>query len=234
MKIFRTGPFLLVLFLSLFLVQLPTHANSLPLTVSVGYADNVHCPEFTSTDPGICTTLSNPNFPSPWQGSSGIGQFLGVGVGGVGFDAGAMLLTNNSGADISVSDVTVTIGILSFDLWKNFTVANGKSDILTMTSFDANLVPNFDSSDTGQGNVIPSIAITIGGNTTILSDTNQILNTGGGDPGCSEPTCTLTNEAIPWSLIPGQVVAAPEPSSFFLLGSGLVWLGAGFRRKFHR
>jgi hypothetical protein len=230
MKILRTVPFLFVLFASLLVVQLPTHANSLPLTVSVGYADNAHCPQFTQQNPGICTTLANPNFPNPWKGSPGIAHFLGVGVGGVGFDAGALLLTNNSGADVNVSAVTVTIGAQSFslDLWQNFTVPIGQSDILTMTSFDPILGPNFDSSDTGQGNVTPSIAITIGGNTTVLSDADKILNTGGFDLGCTESTCTLTNESHPW------VVVTPEPSSMLLLGSGLLWLGVGFRRKFHR
>jgi hypothetical protein len=245
MKNFRTGAFLFVLFVSLLVVQLPTHANSLPLTVSVGYADNIHCTDFGKT-PLDCLTAVNPMFPNPWQGSAGV-NFIGQGITtapGVptGFDAGGLLLVNNTGADVSVSDVMVTIGSNTFDLWGSFVVGkNGGEVILTQTS---DSTANFDTSDTtpsnGGGqcctneNLIPGITFKIGANTFTLMDQNQILNTGGFDLGCKTTDCVSTNEAHPWELIPGQVVATPEPSSFLLLGSGLLWLGAGFRRKFHR
>jgi PEP-CTERM motif len=237
MKIFRTVPFLFVLLASLFIVQLPTHANSLPLTVSVGYADNSHCPTF-NTNPATCVSPLPANFPGIWNGSPNT-IFFGQGVQGVAFDSGALLLTNNSGADVTVADVNVNIGGTPFDLWGSFTVPNGQSVILTQFGFPVNsLNPNFDTSDlTGccsNNGVIPSIAITIGSTTTTLLDTNQILNTGGFDLGCLTSDCVSTNESHDWSLIPGQVAAAPEPSSIILLGSGLLWLGVGFRRKFHR
>jgi PEP-CTERM motif len=66
-------------------------------------------------------------------------------------------------------------------------------------------------------------------------DTNQILNTGGFDVGCTPVTipmgtCLSVNEASPWSLIPGQTTT-PEPASILLLGSGLLSLGTFVRRK---
>jgi PEP-CTERM motif len=231
---------LLPALLYLLLFQPKVSATTLPLTVSVGYADNIHCADF-NTNPLDCLTAVNPNFPNPWQGSSGV-VFMGQGITtapGVptAFDAGGLLLTNTSGADVNVSDVQVTIGTSSFDLWGSFTVPNGMSVILTQTS---NTMANFDTSDTtptgGGGqcctndNLIPKIAINIGGQITTLMDANQILNTGGFDLGCSNPDCVSVNESSPWSLIPGQT-ATPEPASILLLGSGLLSLGTFVRRK---
>ena len=232
----------LVLLFALVLLMFPREGSttSLPLTVSVGYADNIHCADF-NTNPLDCLTAANPNFPNPWQGSAGV-VFIGQGITtapGVptAFDAGGLLLTNTSGADVNVSDVQVTIGTTSFDLWGSFTVPNGMSVILTQTS---NSKANFDTSDTtptgGGGqcctndNLIPQISINIGGQVTTLLDTNQILNTGGFDLGCSNPDCVSVNESSPWSLIPGQT-ATPEPASILLLGSGLLSLGTFVRRK---
>ena len=233
----RPRPLLLILFALFILIQLPAFANGVPVTVSVGYADNIHCPTFISVGPASCVSNPPMTFPNPWMGSSGISQFIGEGVEGVGFDAGALLLTNNSGGAVTVSDVTVTVGTgNTFELWGSFTIPVGESVILTQTFFDpTTLVPNFDTSDlTGcctNDHVIPSIAITIGGTTTTLQDTNQILNTGGFDLGCITSDCVTTNESHPWSLIPGQVTVSPEPSSLLTLGSGLLFLGLGVRRK---
>jgi hypothetical protein len=225
----------LVLFVLLFAVQSPILANSVPLTVSVGYADNTHCAS-ALTPPlfqGSCISPLPALFPNPWNGSPNT-TFLGTGINNVGFDAGALLLTNTGGAAVTVTDVTVMIGATSFDLWGSFTVLNGTSTILTQTS---SLVPNFDTSDVAGFNggvsngVTPSIAITIGGTTTTLLDTNEILNTGGFDLGCTDSGCVLTNESHPWSLIPGQVTGTPEPSSLMLLGVGLLGLVRMSRRK---
>jgi hypothetical protein len=232
MKHLRRVSFLFVLFGLLFSVHSPVLANSLPLTVSVGYADNIHCASF-NINPGLCVASPPATFPNPWKGSPNT-IFIGQGVANVGFDSGALLLTNNSAAAVSVTDVKVKIGLTSFDLWGSFIVPKGESVILTQTGFNLlTLAPNFDTSDlTGccsNNGVIPSILIKIGTTTTTLKDTKQILNTGGFDLGCKDPGCVLTNESHPWSL-----VSTPEPSSFILLGSGLLWLGAGVRRKLRR
>jgi hypothetical protein len=228
----------LVLFVLLFAVQSPILANSVPLTVSVGYADNTHCAS-ALTPPlfqGSCISPLPALFPNPWNGSPNT-TFLGTGINNVGFDAGALLLTNTSGAAVTVTDVTVTIGATTFDLWGSFAVPNGTSTILTQNGDPTSLVSNFDTSDVAGFNggvsngVIPSIAITIGGTTNTLFDTNEILNTGGFDLGCTTSDCVLTNESHPWSLIPGQVTGTPEPSSLMLLGVGLLGLVRMSRRK---
>ena len=229
---------ILFLFVLLFAVQSPILANSVPLTVSVGYADNTHCAS-ALTGPlfqGSCISPLPALFPNPWNGSPNT-TFLGTGINNVGFDAGALLLTNTSGANVTVTDVMVTIGANSFDLWGSFTILNNTSTILTQNGDPTSLVSNFDTSDLAGFNggvsngVIPSIAITIGGTTTTLLDTNEILNTGGFDLGCATSDCVLTNESHPWSLIPGQVTGVPEPSSLMLLGVGLLGLARVSRRK---
>jgi hypothetical protein len=217
-------------------------ANPFPLTVYVGYADNVHCPNF-NTNPLDC--LNNANLvPNPWSGSSGF-AFIGTGIPTapsvpLGFDAGALRLDNTSGSPVAVIGVTVNIGGIFFPLWSGFTIPNDTSIILTQTvvtqtgpmMFDT----NFDTSDVASNgpSVIPQISITIdaigGATTTTLMDTNQILNTGGSDLGCSIPGCNSVSEAHDWSLIPGQT-ATPEPASILLLGSGLLSLGTFVRRK---
>jgi hypothetical protein len=244
--------------LSAFLVSIwfqpQASAGPFPLTVKVGYADNIHCPDF-NTNPLLCLTAVNSSFPSPWQGSAGV-TFMGLGIttpasiaagAPPGFDAGALWLDNTSGADVIVGGVTVIIGGAGFPLWLNsFTLHSGDSAILTQTAFDSMLNPNFDTSDlTGynggiSNGVIPQIFITttVGGQTTntTLSDTKQILNTGGFDLGC-KPTnpplpadCLSVNESSPWQLI-GSQTATPEPASILLLGSGLLSLGTFVRRK---
>lgn len=64
------------------------------------------------------------------------------------FDAGAIRIVNNSGQTMDVTDVLVTIGGATFDLWNGggaFTIASGTDEVLTQTvSF------NLDTSDFGK------------------------------------------------------------------------------------
>lgn len=236
MRNLRPWAFLASVFALFMVSQAPVFADGFPLTVSAAYADNIHCAQF-NVNPGECVANPPATFPGPWQGSAGVSQFIGTGVEGVGFDGGALLLTNNGASSVAVSDVTVTIGTASFDLWGSFSVPSGTSVILTQTSFDpVTLNPNFDTSDLAgccsNNGVIPTIAITIGGTTTTFLDSNQVLNTGGFDTGCQDTNCVLTNESEPWSVIPPPA-ETPEPPGVVLLGSGmlLVLFGAGVRRK---
>ena len=204
-----------VKWLSLFLVViglalLPGVAQADTITVQVGYADNLR---------------PNPFFPSnfcngglQFDGSSGAtcsGQF----------DAGAIRIENNTGADMIVSNVVVSFGLINISLWNTggvFTIPGSGSntdEVLTQTT-----TFNFDTSDmnisgnnnTAPGNgVIPVVKITFtdanvnGGALTILSfnDTGQVLNTGGFDevngfggvclnsPSDTPPNC---NESLQW------------------------------------
>jgi hypothetical protein len=73
------------------------------------------------------------------------------------------------------------------------------------------------------------------GNLVTMTDTGQILNTGGYDfiNGSSDG-----NESINWNKIGSGAsrsgTGVPEPPSLLLLGSGLMGLGGLARRKFLR
>ena len=188
------------------LATLPVLANG--LTIDVGYADNYR---------------SNPNFPNPWQGSSGV-NFIGKSVGGL-FDSGALLFINSGTAPIDVSDVKVdgfTNGA-SYDLWGSFIIPAGQDVILAQTNGY-----NFDTSDNGGGpNSHPQVLVTIGGVQTAYVDSGHVLDTGGTDPGAHGQ-----NESYQWRQIgtyggPG----APEPGTMALCGLGLVGVAGWFRRR---
>src|SRR5262245_58414 len=107
---------------------LPCQVMAADIDVFVGYADNVR---------------PSPFFPSPWLGDPGI---LDVGHAlGLIFDAGAILIDNNTGAALTIERVTVD-GFgngASFSLWGAFTIPSGMKAILTQTTLEE----NFDTSD---------------------------------------------------------------------------------------
>ncbi|MHB8525753.1 MAG: PEP-CTERM sorting domain-containing protein [Candidatus Acidiferrales bacterium] len=226
--------------LGLCLSLLPSISLAGPISIQVGYADSLR---------------SSPLFPSNF--CNGGTQFDGSSGATCSqtFDAGAIRIVNNSGQVMNVTDVLVTIGAASFDLWNAhgaFTIASGTDEVLTQTnSF------NFDTSDLGNafapGNsVLPTIKInfSLGGGASqslTFTDSGQVLNTGGFDllnglngscPGGNNAGNQpgACNESLQWRDIsttgidnPGGS-GTPEPASFVLLLTGAAGV-LGFARR---
>lgn len=225
--------------LSLALLPPATWAGS--VTVQVGYADNLR---------------PNPDFPSNFcNGGTQFDGSSGATCGGS-FDAGAIRIINNTGATMTVTNVSVNInGGSPIAIWNTggaFTIADGTDEVLSQTGEF-----NFDTSDDGSANAPgngfqPVVTITFtdpnvdGGatQTLVLTDTGQVLNTGGfdevnGDGGVclnsSSDTPPNCNESEQWRDIgtagfknPG---GTPEPGTIVLLLTGAAGL-FGFARRF--
>ena len=171
---------------------LPCEVMAADIDVFVGYADSIR--------PSIF-------FPAPWLGDPGI---LDVGHAAQnspnGFDAGAIRIDNNTGAALTVDNVTVDgfANGASFSLWGSFTIPSGMKAILTQTNGE-----NFDTSDqtsraccTPLGNGVepfPKVRITIGGNTVVFGDSAHVLDTKGFDIVDLPPG--ETNESFRWRRI---------------------------------
>jgi uncharacterized repeat protein (TIGR01451 family) len=166
-------------------------APSSPLQLSIGYADGLRG--------------SSPDFPTPWEGDANV-TFVGGSEGGD-YDAGAIRIDNSSASPVSIDSLTVQVGDTTFngsgELWSGLTVpaeSGGEPGhlILTQTSDW-----NFDSSDVGPpgdcgspNSILPVIQLTIGGQTTTVTDRAQILNTGGVDGASCPPGA---NESHQWT-----------------------------------
>ncbi len=191
-----------------------------PIEVQVGYSDGLRGSGF---------------FPSPWAGDPGV-VFVGTGTP---YDAGAIRIINNTGAAVTVNDVSVHLHPATqpgniFDLWGSNVLPNGGSLILTQTAFY-----NFDTSDypissvgvpVSGGPDSPRLDITINTVTTSYFDTAHVLDTEGFD------FAALGNESFRWRPVGGAAGpgggAAPEPSTLALVVAGALSLaGARWRRK---
>jgi hypothetical protein len=138
-------------------------------------------------------------------------------TGGCSFDSGAILIKNLSSSTMTIAHVTASIGAsCTFDIWpSNMSLPAGQALILAQTvSGDSTGCPGdgtFDTSDvinypecTHDGTV-PVVHVTIGTTTAPYSDTGQVLNTGGIDPGgCGNGS----NESEQWVPI-GQASGPP-------------------------
>ena len=199
---------------------LPCQVMAAGIDVFVGYADN--------NRPGAF-------FPTPWLGDPGILD-VGHAMGQI-FDAGAIRIDNNTGAALTVDNVTVDgfASGASFSLWGSFTIPNGMKAILTQTSGEPE---NFDTSDQTSRpcctplsfgeEPFPKVRITIDGQTVVFSDSAHVLDTTGFDIKNLPPG--ETNESFQWRLIGtvgGQsVVAVAAPTARDINGDGkgdLVW-----------
>ncbi|HEV2222070.1 MAG TPA: hypothetical protein VGR84_03620 [Candidatus Acidoferrales bacterium] len=153
------------------------------------------------------------------------------------FFSGAIRVVNNTGQTRNVTDVLVTIGSATFDLWNTggaFTVGAGTDEVLAQT-----FGQNFDTSDFGNafapGNSIQptkKLTLSLGAGTSqsiTFTDSGQVLNTGGFDlanakpcPGANNPNVSgPCNESLPWRDVgtsgtndPGGG-ETPEPASLF-------------------
>ena len=107
--------------------------------------------------------------------------------------------------DETIDDVSVDVGSAHYDLWGPYPIVVGgkSSQILTQTAefdFDTS-EPSVTTCDpTGE---IPLVHIVVGSRnpkTRTFTDSGQVLNTGGVDPG----SCTLASEGHDWVRLHGH------------------------------
>jgi len=179
------------------------------ISVFVGYADNLRA------DP--------TNFPTPWEGSTGIVYEGCSPSSGCSFDAGAVRVVNNDSAAHTMT-VVVKLDTCTYDLWPHdVSIPGGDQLIVTQTVGGASngcaADGTMDTSDVGpagagwagncnQSGVIPEVDVSVDGTTTAYNDTAQVINTGGVDAA----SCTTGNESTQWSPIGTTVCAGSDLS----------------------
>ncbi|HWE97883.1 MAG TPA: PA14 domain-containing protein, partial [Tepidisphaeraceae bacterium] len=173
-------------------------STALPVSVSVAYYDTEH---------------ASPPAPTPWMGSPNTTFFGNVDSTGV-WDGGAILITNPGPGNATIAPGLRVDGFAnsaSFQLWDGnigtgLVLAPGKSVIFAQPTTGA-----FDTSDqpiinnpAQRTNNQPVVHLTINGQQYNLTDTNQIINTGGFDPG----EAYGVSESLPWTQVgnPGTAV----------------------------
>src|SRR5579859_2038219 len=167
-------------------------ASTLPLAVSVGFADS---------------SSATANFPEPWNESNPLINFVG---GGTEYSAGAIRLDNPTSSAITVDSVKVDLGRPGpvFQLWTNITVPANGSTILTQTqdgNFNTSASPIVGCGQQLVNNEtrIPKITVTVAGAATDLLDTAHVLDTGGFDSSCRG------NQSLDWRPIGSAGITSP-------------------------
>lgn len=168
------------------------------IQVFVGYADILRADATT--------------FPTPWFGSPQT-IFEGCAPSTCEYDAGAVRVVNNTGSTVTVNEIKVHVSTCTFGGWPSATLAPGADLIVTELPSGTRVgcptgagAVQMDTSDVGPGGkdyslictpdgILPTVDVTINGQTTSYTDSGQVLNTGGFDGAC------LGNESTQWTAI---------------------------------
>ena len=187
---------------------LPVAAQS-GIQVFVGYADS---------------RADASTFPTPWVGSPNT-IFYGCSPASActyaTYDAGAVRVVNNTGSTVTVNAIAVHMDSCTFAGWPPATLTPGADLIVSQlatggTGVGCDEPAHMDTSDVGPGGsdwslhcnasgVVPTVDVTINGQTTTHTDSGLVLNTGGIDVGGLEmagcPVNGSTNESTQWTII---------------------------------
>jgi hypothetical protein len=195
-------------------LALPAVATAAPETSSASYAlfaGYADCPSLATCG---ASTITNPNFPQPWFGASGV-AFVGDQsvydlTQDTDPDSSAIRIANTTTASITVDDVSVSnCGSGPFDPWGTsplaypYTVAPGTSTVFTSTNGD-----NFDGSEICSAD--PTVTVDVNGVSTTYDD--AVANGGGGaiHGGGGTP---FGDESTPWTrLTPTKGAIAVVPT----------------------
>jgi hypothetical protein len=173
----------------------PASAQS-GIQVFVGYADILRADATT--------------FPTPWYGSPQT-TFYGCTPSTCTYDASAVRIVNNTASTVTVNSIKVHVDTCTYGGWPSATLAPGADLIVTElptgTSVGCPGFVHMDTSDVGPGGsdyslnctpngLIPTVEVSINGQTTTYADSGQVLNTGGIDGACGG-----NNESTQWTAI---------------------------------
>jgi hypothetical protein len=197
----------------------PRATGSAPYALFTGYAD---CPSLTTCN---ASTVTNPNFPQPWFGATGL-AFVGDPsvydlTKDTDPDTSAIRIANTTTASITVDDLSVsTCSGGTFDPWGTsplaypYTIAPGTSTVFTSTNGD-----NFDGSEIC--NVMPTVTVDVNGVSASYSDSvanvgHGAIPGGGGTPFGDEstPWTKLTSTKGPITVVPKKLSKATVGTAY--------------------
>jgi hypothetical protein len=190
------------------------------ISVFVGYADS---------------DRAGGDFPNPWNGAANL-TFDGCSPqAACTFDAGALRIRNDSATSVSVDQVSVHIATCLYT-WAGakypVVLAPGASLVTTQrasgiaagcTGPDPSTFDSSDIPSTGicsNDGIQSTVDVTVDGATSSYTDSGQVLNTGGIDPG----SCSNSDESTQWVKIgnhscPGQTLTLNPPSQTDSVGT---------------